>query len=236
MEKKAGIRTYEDILERLNSLEEKFEFVLNLGDHHKEANVVDPIASINIEERNEVVIKPSAYLKMATHSIKYANEEIPREDWVEVIGLLTGKIENANTPLELITVKDYWPIGSGDAVSVNILDAEPVMNVYRKKPKNDFIVGWAHSHPSYTPFLSQDDINTQMRYQALWKDSIAVVIDPTMISKKYHGYSIFRLAEARDIYYEVKNKIDGMSSTAAYEALNLLLKEKGIKAAQFNLN
>jgi proteasome lid subunit RPN8/RPN11 len=108
------------------------------------------------------------------------------------------------------------------------------MNVYKNKPKNDFILGWAHSHPSYTPFLSQDDINTQLRYQALWEDSIAVVIDPAMITKINHGYSVFRLTEARDIYYEVKNKIEGMSATAAYQALNLLLKEKGIKAGQFN--
>ncbi|MHA2098945.1 MAG: hypothetical protein ACW99A_09675 [Candidatus Kariarchaeaceae archaeon] len=234
MEKKLGIRNYEDILDRLNSLEEKFDFVLNLGEHHKDATVLDPISSINIEQRIEVAIKPKAYLKMATHALRFANDEIPREEWVEVIGLLTGKLENPNTPLELITVKDYWAIGSGDAVSVNILDAEPVMNVYKNKPKNDFILGWAHSHPSYTPFLSQDDINTQLRYQALWEDSIAVVIDPAMITKINHGYSVFRLTEARDIYYEVKNKIEGMSATAAYQALNLLLKEKGIKAGQFN--
>ena len=234
MEKKLGIKNHKDILERLEDLEEKFDFVLNLGDHHKEAEVLDPTPSIDIEERFEVEIKPHAYLKMALHSIKFANADIPQEDWVEVIGLLTGKIENAGTPLELITVMDYWPIGTGDAVSVNILDAEPVMDVYKNKPKNDFIVGWAHSHPSYTPFLSQDDINTQSRYQALWEDSLAVVIDPTMITKFNPGYSIFRLTETRDIYYEVKNKIEGMSSAAAYQALNLLLKEKGIKAEQFN--
>ncbi|OLS28182.1 MAG: hypothetical protein HeimC2_08370 [Candidatus Heimdallarchaeota archaeon LC_2] len=234
MEKKLGVKNYEDILERLDELEEKFDFVLNLGAHHKEAEVLDPTPSIDIEERIEVEIKPSAYLKMALHAIKYANADIPKEDWVEVIGLMTGKIENAGTPLELITVNDYWAIGTGDAVSVNILNAEPVMDVYKNKPKNDFIVGWAHSHPSYTPFLSQDDINTQSRYQALWEDSIAVVIDPTMITKFNPGHSIFRLTETRDVYYEVKTKIGGMSASAAYEALNLLLKEKGIKAEQFN--
>lgn len=233
MDEKLGIKNYEDIRKRLADLEEKFDFVLNLGDHQKEALGEETLPSINIEEQFEVALKPKAYLKMALHAIKYANDDIPPEDWVEVIGLLTGSVQNIGTPLEKITVKDYWPIGTGDAVSVNILNAEPVMEVYKNKPKNDFIIGWAHSHPSYSPFLSQDDIDTQSRYQALWEDSIALVIDPTMITKLNHGYSIFRLSESRDIYYEVKNKIEGMSATASYQALGLLLKEKGIKADQF---
>jgi proteasome lid subunit RPN8/RPN11 len=141
----------------------------------------------------ETIIEPKAYLKMVLHAGKYAGEHIPRKKWVEVIGILTGVVENRDTPLERIVVTDAFPIGHGDAISVVIQNPASMERVYREKHGKDFIVGWYHSHPSYGAFMSEEDRKTQLRYQALWADSIAIVIDPTRVSRSSYGFEIFRL-------------------------------------------
>ncbi len=178
--------------------------------------------SIEIEKKNGILFKPAAYLAMVKHSWKFGSPEMPQHKRREVIGLLSGRLINQNTPIEQIVVHKYWPIGVGDGVSVNILSAEPVMKVYQNLAKGQFIVGWAHSHPGYTPFMSVDDIETHSRYTALWEPSIAAVIDPTMISKMDYGFKVFRLTKNRAHYYDLPFEVEGMSSEASYDVLGLV--------------
>lgn len=178
--------------------------------------------SIEIEQQNGILVKPSAYIALAKHALKYGSHDMPQYARREVIGLLTGTIERQNTPLERIVVHKYWPIGIGDGVSVNILDAEPVMHVYQHMQRGHFIVGWAHSHPGYTPFMSTDDVETHLRYQALWEPSIALVIDPILITSRNLGFKIFRLTEDRQTYFELSFEVDGMTPSASYNVLAMI--------------
>jgi proteasome lid subunit RPN8/RPN11 len=214
---------YREILERI----EQLESIVGLKNtdntiDHKESESAKEETSIQIENTVQILIKPKAYYKLAIHALKYANKNIPQQQWVEIIGILTGFVKNENTPLEQLVVMDYWPVGSGDAISVNILEADPVMKIMQDKPNNEFIIGWAHSHPSYTPFLSQDDVNTQLRYQALWDNSIAVVIDPAMISKKNYGFGTFRVGRDRKSYHEIECEVEGVTPSSAYETIALM--------------
>lgn len=214
---------YQEILKRLQNLED-IVGVAESGDHQDQLEA-QTTEDLSIESRVSVVIKAKAYLKLALHALKYANDNIAADKWVEVIGVLTGSLQNEETPVEQVVVEDYWPVGSGDAVSVNILEADPIMDILASKPTQDFIVGWAHSHPSYSPFLSQDDVNTQLRYQALWEESIALVIDPILITKKSFGFGIFRIATDRQSYYELDYDVEGLNEKTAYDVLSLMLSE-----------
>lgn len=160
-----------------------------ISDAQSEADIEIPVSS----KPSETVLEPKAYLKMVLHAAKYAGPPLPRKKWVEVIGLLTGIVENKDTPLERIVVKDAFPIGHGDAISVVIQNPDSMERVYREKQGTDFIVGWYHSHPSYGYFMSEEDRKTQLRYQTLWADSIAIVLDPIEISQSSYGFEIFRL-------------------------------------------
>ena len=55
---------------------------------------------LQIESISEIVLKPKAYLKLAKHALTFANDSIPKKNWVEVIGLLTGKIRDEETAKE----------------------------------------------------------------------------------------------------------------------------------------
>ena len=166
------------------------------------------IVDLDVEELSElsldsnhtrVKIHLKAYIRMALHALKYAHPKIPKTKWVEVIGLLTGHIENADTPLACLVITDAFPIGHGDDISAQIHNPQSMVRVYKESSKrNQIILGWYHSHPSYGAFMSDTDYQTQVRYQRLGSGSpdtapVALVIDPTRISNRSHGFKIFRL-------------------------------------------
>lgn len=217
---------YREILERIERIESliSLEETPIIEKHNTEKSKVLEQDELSIPSRSQVCVKSEAYLNMAAHALKFANPKRHPTEWVEVIGLLTGRMTDEGTPIERIVVSEYWPVGHGNAVSVNILEAEPVMDILKRKKKDEFIVGWAHSHPSYTPYLSMDDIRTQSRYQALWEHSIAIVIDPSMISRESYGFEVFRISNRAE-YYRVESEVEGMTSEAAHAALSLFIQQ-----------
>jgi proteasome lid subunit RPN8/RPN11 len=214
-----------EALEKALGLKEVEKFVQDKVDVERE--IFEETISeddLQIQQKNEIVISPKAYLKLAKHALTYANKNIPKKDWVEVIGLVTGRIRHEDTPLEQIFVEDYWPVDQGDAISVEIVDQRIFTEIFHKKDQDHFIIGWAHSHPSYSPFLSDDDFRTHLRYQTFWNKSIAIVLDPLMISPKDFGVGVFRIHQDKKSYHELTNEIDGLSSEANYESINLFMK------------
>lgn len=176
-----------------------------------------------------VKISFKAYIKIALHSLKYAHPNTPQPTWVEVIGLMTGYIENSDDPKKTcINIQDAHPIGHGNAVTAQIQDPNSVVKVYQEKDKGHSILGWYHSHPSYTPFMSNTDYNTQVRYQKLAKapllhQPVALVIDPTEISKTNYGFKIFRLQEDYKTWDEPKFQVVDAPVATMPEMIQTLL-------------
>ena len=224
---------YKILLKKIEALEKAlglYEIEKVVDEQVEETEEISPETItddiLQIQPRPEIVINPKAYLKLAKHSLTYANQYLPKSEWIEVIGLLTGKIKNEDTPLEQIFVEDYWPVDQGDAVSVEIVDQRIFSEIFEKKDNDHFIIGWAHSHPSYTPFLSGDDFRTHRRYQTFWNKSIALVIDPLMIAPNNYGIGVFRIHHDKQNYYELSNEIKGMSSEACFESINMFMENK----------
>ncbi|MFX0013198.1 MAG: hypothetical protein ACFFB2_02965 [Promethearchaeota archaeon] len=182
---------------------------------------------------SRVKIHLKAYIKLALHALKYANPNTPQSKWIEVIGLLTGQIEQKDTPLACLNVEDAYPIGHGTEVNAQIQDPQSMVRVYNEikmKTHDQLILGWYHSHPSYGVFMSQTDFETQVRYQKLGrtKDSqltapIALVIDPTKISKRSYGFKIFRLKEDLQTWEEPPYQVLNCPLESLPEMMNTLL-------------
>lgn len=141
------------------------------------------------KKKSEIEITVKAVLKIASHALKYANKKIPKEDWVEVIGLLAGKEVGG----KYLYIEDAYPMGHGNAIYAEIKDYKNYVRAFNDiKKKKMFICGWYHSHPSYSPFMSGEDIGTQERYQKLWEKSVALVIDPYEIDGTSTGFEIYK--------------------------------------------
>ncbi len=203
--------TEERILEKKiledKSLSMEFKKIVkkNSAQAKKEEKIGKKIASIEEEEKTQISAK--AILKIATHAKKYANKNIDRSKWVEVIGLLAGKLNNNG---ETLFIEDAYPMGHGNAIHAEIKDYNNYIRAYTDLQKKGlFICGWYHSHPSYGLFLSSEDMGTQARYQKLWKKSVALVIDPYQIDGRSYGFNIFRANLKTAKWYEVPFSIKG---------------------------
>ncbi|TFG21210.1 MAG: hypothetical protein EU530_01070 [Promethearchaeota archaeon] len=166
---------------------------------------VEPVKENKKAEKVHVKIKP--IMKIVSHSIKYANTNVPKEYWVEVIGLLAGKYDEKN---DLLYLEDAYPMGHGNAVYAEIKDYKNFYKAFADlRAKGQFVCGWYHSHPSYGLFLSQEDMGTQARYQKLWDKSIALVIDPTQLDGTTLGFNIFRANLKKQKWYKIPFSIEG---------------------------
>ena len=177
-----------------------------------------------------VKIQLKAYIRLSLHALKYANSTIPQAELVEVIGLLTGHIENKDTPLACLVITDAFPVGHGTNVNAQIEDPQSMVRVFNEsRKKKELILGWYHSHPSYGAFMSQTDYKTQVRYQRLGTKGsqlsapIALVVDPTKISRRTYGFKIFRLKKDLKKWEEPRYEVLNCPLESLPELISTLL-------------
>jgi len=201
--------------------------VITLDEAHAQAT---PVPTKPIRSDEKILVSVKSVLKIASHALKYANEQIPRQRWVEVIGLLAGKLSDDETDL---IIEDAYPMGHGDAIYAEIKDYKNYVRAFNDiKHKGLFICGWYHSHPSYGLFISEEDFGTQSRYQRLWNRSIALVVDPYMIDGKSLGFDIFQAdLRARRWYtvpFELKEPIDARVLPGLLDLLSPVIEGKDV--------
>ncbi|TFG18414.1 MAG: hypothetical protein EU531_00205 [Promethearchaeota archaeon] len=185
-------------------------------------------SSGNGKSKSPIIINVKSFLKIASHALKYAHSKIPRESWVEVIGLLAGKIDKVH---DILLVEDVYPMGHGNAVYAEIKDYKNYVRAFKDIKKSSlFICGWYHSHPSYGCFMSKEDLGTQSRYQALWDKAIALVIDPYQINGKSMGFEIYRANIKKrqwfSVPFEIKGNIDVRMLPEILEFMNPIIEGK----------
>ncbi|MFX1523165.1 MAG: hypothetical protein ACFFCC_06660 [Promethearchaeota archaeon] len=179
--------------------------------HSKEpsANIVDNRSvetKIEDQIQKEAYITIKAILKIASHALKYANSKIPKAKWVEVIGLLGGKLDKN----EVLHIEDAYPMGHGTAVYAEIKDYKNYVRAFEDiKNQKLFMCGWYHSHPTFGCFMSREDMGTQERYQKLWDKAVALVIDPYLIDGTSTGFEIYRANLKSKTWYPLVYGIKG---------------------------
>ncbi len=190
-----------------------------------------------------IIIPKKAYNTIVASSVRYANSRFPQDDWLEVYGVFTGKIEkddlviSAAYPIthqekkpEDIIDKVYW--SDEDYESFSIIDDEAFS-------KGLFTVGWWHSHPGFKVMMSQLDVKTTLSYQQNNPKAISLVFNPNRLIRQIElpykkgdpvkqlkndpGFKIFRLDDVNKgieaSYHEEIYEIQG------YENMEQLIKE-----------
>jgi len=190
-----------------------------------------------------VIIPKKAYKTIIAASVRYANSRFTQDDWLEVYGVFTGKIEKEDLVIgaaypithqerkpEDIIDKVYW--SDEDYESFSIIDDKAFSNGF-------FTVGWWHSHPGFKVMMSQLDVKTTLSYQQNNPKAISLVFNPTRLIRQIElpykkgdpvkqlqndpGFKIFRLDDVNKgieaSYHEVIYEIQG------YENMEQLVKE-----------
>jgi COP9 signalosome complex subunit 5 len=132
---------------------------------------------------NSVKISALAVLKMAMHAKTGQGKKglisSDANNWVEVMGLLQGYFyentfvvtDSFGVPVEASEVECAMTDRSIQHMLAHISYGE-------RCGRAEGCVGWYHSHPGLTCFLSGIDVNTQTLNQSMYDPWFAMVIDP----------------------------------------------------------
>ncbi|XP_006350280.1 AMSH-like ubiquitin thioesterase 2 isoform X2 [Solanum tuberosum] len=88
------------------------------------------------------------------------------------------------------TKKDIETCGVLGAIICQALQEEEMFAILHGQSL--FPIGWIHTHPSQTCFMSSIDLHTQYSYQVMVPEAIGIVMAPTDTSR---AYGIFRLSD-----------------------------------------
>ncbi|MFO7796923.1 MAG: Mov34/MPN/PAD-1 family protein [Promethearchaeati archaeon] len=147
----------------------------------------------------KLILKWKAYKRIIGYSYRYANNRLSETKWREVYGILIGSIDDNKE-----IIKDAVPMVVGDRAGVQYeskqyvdmaqIDASTHERAIRDK-KNDFIIGWWHTHPGFGFFFSPIDCLTQLGYQIPNSRAIGLVFDHTKKKEKNLGIAAIQLRE-----------------------------------------
>jgi proteasome lid subunit RPN8/RPN11 len=160
-----------------------------------------------------VIIPKETYYTIVAACVRFANQRIPRDDWLEVSGIFIGKNEGDDViiteaypimhqELDKDAVIDQYKWSDEDYEALYIIDEEAFS-------KGHFTVGWWHSHPGFKVMMSHIDIKTTLSFQTNNPLAISLVFnperllrqiempdrkgDPVVQLKQDPGFKIFRL-------------------------------------------
>uniref|UniRef100_A0A7S0R6C5 MPN domain-containing protein n=1 Tax=Chlamydomonas leiostraca TaxID=1034604 RepID=A0A7S0R6C5_9CHLO len=106
---------------------------------------------------------------------------------IESCGILAGRL-SANDSIFTITTL-IIPKQTGTTDTVAALNEEEIFEVQFSQEL--YPLGWIHTHPTQTCFLSSVDVHTHCGYQTMLDEAVAIVMAPTDRSRKC---GIFRLS------------------------------------------
>lgn len=106
---------------------------------------------------------------------------------VEFCGILAGRLTPANT---LQVTHLLIPKQEGTSDACHALNED---DLFRYQHSNDLLtLGWIHTHPSQSAFLSSVDLKTHYGYQLMMDESIAIVCAP----RHSPSLGIFRITDS----------------------------------------
>ena len=104
--------------------------------------------------------------------IRFAESNTKRD--IETCGVLTGKYLHSEDAYLITHV--IIPKQKGSSNTVQTLAEEELIGVQEKYEV--VTLGWIHTHPSQTCFLSSVDMHCQLSYQIMMNNAIAIVYAP----------------------------------------------------------
>ncbi|MHA2397683.1 MAG: hypothetical protein ACXADU_02175 [Promethearchaeota archaeon] len=162
-----------------------------------------------------IIIPKKVYLTVVAASVRFANVRIPKDDWLEVSGIFTGRNDGNDViitqaypimhqELDRNAVIDQYKWSDEDYESLYVIDEQ----AFSRDPP-EFVVGWWHSHPGFKVMMSHIDIRTTLSYQQNNPLAISLVFNPQRIIRQIEvaskkgdpdiqlthdpGFKIFRL-------------------------------------------
>jgi hypothetical protein len=147
---------------------------------------------------NTVLIDPEVVIKLFKFFVSRGN--------VEGVGLLRGQICG-----EYLLIKDVYLCKDAKGTSTSAIADTPSFSEVSKIKDGNQVVGLSHSHVGSIPvFMSGTDKATQKDFQAIFSDSISMVMNPFTpdgICFRFYRFEDGSIKQIRHGYLGCKNEI-----------------------------
>ena len=166
--------------------------------------------------KSPIFISYNAYRRIFGYAMRYGNDDLPQRNWREVYGILIGSIKENKE----VIISDAITVMAGSRAYVEYKSKHYVDTaqfntaIYERAiqdDKEDFFVGWWHTHPGIGFIFSPRDVETQLFYQGVNPYAIALVFDHCQKRSKafYLGVAGIRLRNPdRGMFATYSNKIE----------------------------
>ena len=148
-----------------------------------------------------VIIKPKAYLKMMKHVLRFGSMSKKKSQFKECMGMLFGKLGDQKGTVRDVIVTDVAEFTHGGHIEVAFEDKDyiafaDINDRFASDGEGIFNIGWYHSHPGLSVFLSTVDVRNHLGFQTTNASAIAIVWDHLLLEEPNHiGFESFRLKE-----------------------------------------
>ncbi len=188
------------------------------------------MAQSQVVDNTKVIIKPNAYYKMLVHALRWGSTEMDKAYYKECMGMLIGELGEGQGDLKDVIVHDIVPINHGGKIEVAFAPEDYISFSYVDSDFADqglFTVGWYHTHPALTAFLSDVDIRNQLGFQTPNPSAIALVFDHMYLEEEGNlGFKIFRLNDPNQGFASDYHEVDWVVEPP--DSSNFYLKIKGL--------
>ncbi|GAB4318123.1 MAG: hypothetical protein Kow0069_21160 [Promethearchaeota archaeon] len=190
-----------------------------------------------IPGEGRVIVKAPAYQKMLMHVLRFASNALPRDSWVEVMGMCIGRIEGDD-----VVVVDAVPVSHGSRIEVawNPQDYALFASVDEQFAERGlFACGWYHSHPGLSIFWSKVDVRNQLGFQTEGNPkAFGIVFDHTTMDEPSSlGFKTYRLDDpARGVgsdYHEVETIVEPPGSLDFFSVTRQIIEAGQTKGGTF---
>ncbi|MHA1733628.1 MAG: hypothetical protein ACTSU5_16895 [Promethearchaeota archaeon] len=185
--------------------------------------------SAKTKDTSRVILKPLAYYKILIHALRWGSNAMDKSYYKECMGMLIGELGEGSGEIKDVIVHDYVPINHGGKIEVAFAPEDYISFSYVDADYADkglFTVGWAHTHPGLTSFLSDVDIRNQLGFQTPNPSAIALVFDHQYLEEEGNmGFKIFRLDDPNQGFASEYHEVDWLIEPPESSDFYLKIKE-----------
>ncbi|KAF3789784.1 AMSH-like ubiquitin thioesterase 3 [Nymphaea thermarum] len=153
------------------------------------SEVADPtpgpaLSSCDGPDRSKTLLRLHLPVKIMEDFMRLAQKNTKRN--LETCGILAGSLKNRKFSITTLII----PKQESTSDTCQTTNEEEIFDV--QDQRSLFPLGWIHTHPTQSCFMSSVDVHTHYSYQIMLPEAIAIVMAPTDVSRK-HG--IFHLSD-----------------------------------------
>lgn len=133
---------------------------------------------------------------LVSYFLRLASENTRKD--LETCGILTGRLQKNKFFVTHLLI----PKQTSTSDSCTTLNEEELFEI--QDSKDLITLGWIHTHPSQTSFMSSVDLHTHCSYQLILPEAIAIVCSP-----KYSETGVFSLTQEYGLQFIVNCRQTG---------------------------